>query len=498
MNVSSPKPAINPLPQIVLDQPGSAGITTLRRAWLFAAAIVLLGIVVVVFGSIPLPAYPQFATFHASFVLLADAVTAALLYSQFYYRRMPLYLVLGSAYLFNALIVIVFLLAFPGALLTEGGVIGGTQSAIWIWHFWHILFPLLVSAALLAHMRLKEWQAPLPLTNLLVLQAMTLTFILVILLTLAVTVWHDHLPVLILRGPHPLTDSFYVTGGIAVVAALLALMLALRQALEYRVLHVWLAVTLIALLADVAASLFAGARFSVGWYFGRVESMIAASVLLVVLIKEINKLYASLSRTMTELVDANQQLTSLVADKETLLESLRISEEQIRKLAYYDGVSGLPNRWLLMERMRHALVQGKRYRRLTAVLFLDIDNFKHINDTLGHEAGDALLRTFAMRLSQCIRGGDTAARLGGDEFIILLPEIAEPQDAVVMAEKVLACLGEPTAIAGQEIFVTASIGIALHCPEDSTDVAELLHRADVAMYSAKKAGRNRYCFSEAS
>ena len=484
------------LAKSALDQPGSASVTTLRRAWIFASAVILFGICVVVFGAVPLHPYPQFATFHASFVLLADAVTAVLLFGQFSYRPLPLYLMLGTAYLFNALVVIVFLMAFPGALQDEGGVIGGPQSAIWIWHLWHIIFPLMVLAALLVHQRLGDRRINRSIASLLVVQAVTIAFTLAVILTLAVTVFHDHLPPLILHGQDPLTGLFYVAGISAAIVTGAALAVALYQARESRTLQVWLVVALIALLADVAASLAANARYTIGWYFGRVESMAAASVLLVVLIREINQLYSRLAVAMSELVHANKQLSSLVVEKEGLLEDLRVSEEQIRHLAYYDPITELPNRWLLMERLRHALIQGARYQRMSAVLYLDLDNFKQINDTLGHDVGDHLLHTFAQNLVRCIRAGDTASRLGGDEFVVLLPEISQEQDAVAMAEKIISGIQGPLDVAGHDIYTTASIGIAVHRQGDDLDAAIMLRNADAAMYAAKRAGRNRYSLWE--
>lgn len=121
--------------EYTLDQPGSAGYPTIRRGIIFAVVIVGMAIAVAVFGEIPLTPYPQFVTFHASFVFLVDAITAFLLFGQFAYRRLQSYLVLAAAFLFSALTMIPFLLSFPGAVKADGGVIGGAQSAIWVWHF---------------------------------------------------------------------------------------------------------------------------------------------------------------------------------------------------------------------------------------------------------------------------------------------------------------------------------------------------------------------------
>lgn len=168
------------------------------------------------------------------------------------------------------------------------------------------------------------------------------------------------------------------------------------------------------------------------------------------------------------------------------------TEEQIRHLAYYDVLTDLPNRRLFLDRLNQGLVQAKRYQRCLAVLYLDLDGFKHINDTLGHDVGDALLVVVAERLRTCIRSGDTVSRQGGDEFAMVLVEISRAQDAALVAQKVLDSLMLPIVVAGSELHVTASIGIALY-PVDGTDDAQaLMKKADIAMYDAKAAGRNRY------
>lgn len=167
---------------------------------------------------------------------------------------------------------------------------------------------------------------------------------------------------------------------------------------------------------------------------------------------------------------------------------------EIRELAYRDSLTGLPNRRLLLDRLNHALAQARRHHRAMAVMFLDLDSFKQINDTLGHAAGDALLKQIAQRLITCVREGDTVARPSGDEFIIVLDEIAWAEDAARVAEKIIAACAEPVTLADQEVIITTSIGIAVHPVGGTDDVANLLKKADTAMYQAKDAGRNRYCF----
>jgi diguanylate cyclase (GGDEF)-like protein/PAS domain S-box-containing protein len=163
-------------------------------------------------------------------------------------------------------------------------------------------------------------------------------------------------------------------------------------------------------------------------------------------------------------------------------------------LAQHDGLTDLPNRLLLNDRLNEAIALALRYQRQLAVLYLDIDRFKHINDSLGHVIGDRLLQSVAQRLLKCVRASDTISRQGGDEFVILLPEVAHPKDAAVCADKMLEALRAPHGIDDHELHVTASIGIATY-PEDGTDCETLIRRADFAMYDAKDNGRdNRQSF----
>jgi diguanylate cyclase (GGDEF)-like protein/PAS domain S-box-containing protein len=165
------------------------------------------------------------------------------------------------------------------------------------------------------------------------------------------------------------------------------------------------------------------------------------------------------------------------------------AEEQIEFHAYHDVLTHLPNRKLFTDRLRHSLTRAKRNNKAVAVMFIDVDHFKSVNDTLGHTAGDELLLEMARRLRECVREDDTVARLGGDEFTIILSELRHPEDALGVAEKILAAVQEPLTIGGMPIVVSASIGIALY-PEDGHDPESLLRNADSAMYRAKEAGRS--------
>ncbi|MEQ6341685.1 MAG: EAL domain-containing protein [Gammaproteobacteria bacterium] len=169
------------------------------------------------------------------------------------------------------------------------------------------------------------------------------------------------------------------------------------------------------------------------------------------------------------------------------------AEERLSFLANYDALTSLPNRILLKDRLAQALARLPWQNRVLGVLFCDLDRFKIVNDTLGHNVGDHLLKEMARRLKQCVRSGDTVARLGGDEFVILLTDMARAEDVGTIAQKIIESLGQPLNLEGQEVFVTASVGISLY-PTDSADPDTLLKKADVAMYRAKDMGKNGYQF----
>jgi diguanylate cyclase (GGDEF)-like protein len=166
---------------------------------------------------------------------------------------------------------------------------------------------------------------------------------------------------------------------------------------------------------------------------------------------------------------------------------------RVEYLAYHDGLTGLPNRSMFSKFLSQSISEAHRYGRHLAVAFLDLDRFKQINDTLGHEAGDQLLQEVAVRLKGCVRDSDTVARLGGDEFVVLLPELEDEKYAALVAEKILAAVAKPFTLMGQEFRVTASIGISTY-PQDGLDEQTLTKNADIAMYQAKAEGKNNFQF----
>lgn len=176
-----------------------------------------------------------------------------------------------------------------------------------------------------------------------------------------------------------------------------------------------------------------------------------------------------------------------------LAESLRTANAQLRTIALFDSLTGLPNRMLLGDRVEQALGWARRHRNLFALMFVDLDRFKPVNDTYGHTIGDELLKAVATRLVSCVRKEDTVARTGGDEFVVVLAEIATAKDAEIVGRKILTALAMPFVVRGHELSISCSVGINAY-PDGGTELATLLSHADAAMYQAKKNGRNTFRF----
>jgi diguanylate cyclase (GGDEF)-like protein/PAS domain S-box-containing protein len=197
-------------------------------------------------------------------------------------------------------------------------------------------------------------------------------------------------------------------------------------------------------------------------------------------------------KTITPLRDRLGQITHFVATAKDVSERLKY-EERLYRLAHHDPLTDLPNRTLFIDRLSRALLRARRTDRLGALMFLDLDRFKFINDSLGHEAGDSLLKSLSSRLAQSVRKGDTVARLGGDEIAIIVEDVSSSGDVVQVTHKIIETFNRPYKVLGRELFVSTSIGIAVY-PTDGDDVNTLLKRADMAMYRAKEHGGNSFQF----
>ena len=203
--------------------------------------------------------------------------------------------------------------------------------------------------------------------------------------------------------------------------------------------------------------------------------------------RAVSALRASIENLEQRVRERTQELQDEVMER-------RRAEEKLRHVATHDGLTDLPNRSLLMDRLKTSIARANRSREKCAVVFIDLDGFKPINDTLGHDKGDLVLQETAKRLNACIRQTDTAARFGGDEFVIVLSDIKDKDDAVPVAEKLLSSIAEPIAFEEGEAKIGASIGIAMY-PDHGEDAEAVLKSADDAMYDIKAGGKNNYGFA---
>ncbi len=195
------------------------------------------------------------------------------------------------------------------------------------------------------------------------------------------------------------------------------------------------------------------------------------------------------------LQQANANLVIATIEAHKLAEQIQMSKTHLDHLAHHDGLTDLPNRMLLHDRLGQAIESARRRGRKLALLFMDVDRFKNINDSLGHGVGDQLLQSVAKRLVECVRHSDSVCRQGGDEFIILLAEIEHAEDAALSAQKVLTALAIPHRIDQHDLYISVSIGICIY-PDDGSDATSLIKGADMAMYRTKENGGNDYTFFE--
>jgi len=200
----------------------------------------------------------------------------------------------------------------------------------------------------------------------------------------------------------------------------------------------------------------------------------------------------TVQQTITPIRDDEGKITHFIS----ILEDITAQKEtaaRIQHLAHYDALTALPNRSLFYDRLHQVLAHAKRNAQMSALMFIDLDRFKRVNDSLGHHVGDLLLQEVAQRIKACVRESDTVARLAGDEFTVLLPYVEKREAAAAVAEKIVAALTEPFLLDGHEVRSGGSIGIAIY-PEDTSDHETLIKYADTAMYAAKEKGRNTFCF----
>jgi diguanylate cyclase (GGDEF)-like protein len=210
-------------------------------------------------------------------------------------------------------------------------------------------------------------------------------------------------------------------------------------------------------------------------------------------IRAAETIHAAPDNHMFMLQQANAHLVIAAIEAQKLAEQVQAAKDQLNHLAYHDVLTDLPNRILLQDRLTQAIELARRQGRQLAVMFMDLDRFKYINDSLGHAIGDQLLQSVAQQLEVCVRQSDTISRQGGDEFVLLLPYIEHAEDAALSAQKMLTALALPHQIDQHDLHISVSIGISIY-PDDGQDAETLIKSADTAMYYAKEKGRNNYQF----
>ncbi len=429
----------------------------------FALAVVLVSLFAFLFAApfarTPLPQAPAFIAVYQSALAICDLVTMMLLFGQFMMLRTRAILVLGSGYLFTALIAIVHALSFPGLFATTGLLGGGGQSTAWLYMFWHGVFPLTVLYYVLHKGDQNLIQRPV----LAIVASVAAVLGVLLALTLVATAGESVLPA-VMAGNH------YTPAMVGVVTTVwtlsLVALLTLWRRKPHTLLDLWLMVVLCAWLFDIALSAVLNAgRYDLGFYVGRIYGLAAASFVLVLLLLESSALYGKLA----------------------------VAHDRLRELASRDGLTGIFNRRHLDEYLGIELLRCKRDKQPITLMMIDVDHFKKFNDSYGHPSGDACLRAVATTIAGAIkRPGDLAARYGGEEFAVVLPDTDNP-GAVGVAEHIRSQISD-SAIPHKDNAagrVTVSIGLATLTTNAMTSVQDLMESADRALYQAKASGRNQ-------
>jgi len=456
-----------------VENPALPLVPASRRELRWALIVVIVSVLalaaIVPFARVPMLKIVAFIPCYEAATAVCDLITAVLLFGRVTRRRSRAFLALASGYLFNAVIIVVHALTFPG-VFSETGLLGASdQTTAWLYVFWHAGFPLFVLGyALLpeqdsasAYLRAHPGRA-------IGFSAIAIVTI-VTALTLLATAGHGALPTIIAGGNYTLMISTGVSPTILGLSALALFALLRRQ--ERTVLDVWLMVVMSIWLLDATLSaVVSSSRYDLGWYAGRCYGLAAGCCLLIILLFEMNRLY--------------DRLNVALANAQTLELDLTFRAEN-------DSLTGLPNRALFYDRLGTAMTRCRRSRNLMALLYVDIDHFKKINDSLGHAVGDDPLRAFAQRLSQSVRASDTVARLGGDEFTVIVENLPSRAVAQGVVDKILVALRRPFETSGGDIAARASIGIS-YFSDEAIKADVLIKQADAALYQAKRHGRNHY------
>lgn len=436
-----------------LDDPGGAGPQTRQKGLVAATLIVAVCIVAFIFGGRKLPEFPQFIPIHITGVFLTDTITAVMLFGQFFRQRLPSYLPLASAYLFTAMLSISFFLAFPGALQTQVGFIGGPQSAIWLWQIWHILFPTLVTASVLTHRGVLGIPIAPAKAGFAIAVACAGAVVLAAASVVLITLGHDLLPILIEPLANPqVTPAFYVATLVAATASALSLGVCLPLARGGSTLHLWLSVAMTAFLGDICLGLVAEARYTVAWYFGSIISLVAASALLVLLLIETNRQHHVLSRTYDHLTKTNVELQSVLVERDKLNAEVRDQNDRLKKTNEELTVAGQiadaalqSERKALAEQRNFLAMVSHEFRTPLAIISASAE----ILDCtiVGHDAESAeelaRIHRASKRLAKLVDGcladewledASHSRRSGRKDLCVMLRELATELDVALIIE----------------------------------------------------------------
>ena len=430
----------------------------------FRVALLLIAVTLLLspFAARQLPRFQAFFPVYQTATMLCYLATAYLMLGLYQATRVRSLLHLSAGSFYTAGVLILQLLAYPGAFLDKAPLLGGPQSMIWLWFFWHA--GPAVGILLFAYGELRRPGALTPNPRISAFRAFAVTALALFITAMAVTVFQSALPVMDIDGNYSRINALGVAPGLQVLLLIALAALWLASGFK-KVLHVWLGLSLVALLCDNAITMLGGTRLSVGWYAGRAGALVSALVVPLVYLQEIKRSYVRAADAVARLTKANADLTVLV-DK-----------------SRHDTLTGLPGRSLFMERAAELLARSHEAQTGFACLFIDLDGFKDINDRFGHDRGNEVLRRVAEIMQSELRDTDVAGRLGGDEFAACLDAPAEMSLAI--ANKIAERIVDKIGWIGQG--VGASVGISV-CAE-SIDLA--LNEADEAMYESKKNGKNR-------
>jgi len=443
----------------------------------FGACLAAVAVVGLILGRGPAPSVPGFYPILTTMTAVLEFITAYVFLGYFSTTRAGSALLLGASYLFAGLIAFSTLLTFPGALTARGIFGADGQTIAYLWLSWHVGFPALVWVSTFFSSQRSALTIGRQATTIAALTAIAACALSGMLLPFTLMGLGRTFPIIAADG------AFYDWVRWIALPAICALdgfvlMRLLFGRKNATVTNVWLGVAVLALLLDAVLTLACPAA-SLAWYLGKLFGLVSAGVVLAGYIREILKFNAKLASVNDSLRNANK-------------EERRQTHERLVFLAYHDELTGLHNRsrWqeLLEACTERAEARAERWTRF-AVLFVDLDNFKDVNDALGHARGDDVLIEAGRRIRHVLRPDDVIGRLGGDEFAVLLPSLRHPAEAEEIADRLLRTMRRPFVAYDRSFTLGASIGIAQY-PEHGTTARDLLHHSDVAVYCAKRDGGN--------